>query len=76
KTKVFKMISESRIRYFVPADYSEGTDIDSLLKRIIEKTAAYEILETKHIQNHLEAKETKEAEDTLSTIAKFEGIEE
>ncbi len=47
--KVKKMLSEGRIRYIVPADYSEGGEMGRLLKIIIDKTAAYEQLENEHI---------------------------
>lgn len=50
KTKVHKMIRDDRIRYFAPADYSENSELDQLLKKIIQKTAAYEKLEEKHIE--------------------------
>ncbi len=56
KNKVFKMKNDNRIRYFVPADYTEGSEIDQLLKAIINKTAAYEELELKHIRDGLEAR--------------------
>jgi len=49
KRKVLELIRDKRIRYFVPADYSEGTEMDILLKQIIDKTAAHERLEVKHI---------------------------
>lgn len=39
KTKVYKMMREGRIKYYVPADYSEGQKIDSLVKSIIVQTA-------------------------------------
>ena len=45
KTKVFKMIKDNRIKYFVPADYSENSEMDSLVKGIIKKTAENEKLE-------------------------------
>ncbi len=45
KTKVRRMIRDNRIRYFAPADYSEKSELDQLLKQIIKKTAAYEKLE-------------------------------
>lgn len=54
KQKVHKMLKDNRIRYFVPADYTEGAELDLLIKSIIDKTAAYEILETKHLQNKAE----------------------
>ena len=49
KAKVLKMTRDRRIRYFAPADYSDGSDLDSLVKTIIVKTAAYEKLEEKHV---------------------------
>ena len=49
KERVHKMLRDNRIRYFAPADYRDGTELDSLVKAIIDKTAAYEKLETKHV---------------------------
>lgn len=48
KNKVFKMIEEGRIKYFVEADYSKGSDLETLLKNIIDRTVANEILEMKN----------------------------
>ena len=50
KAKVYKMMREGRIKYFVPADYSEGTKMDALIKAIIDRTAANEILESKFFE--------------------------
>lgn len=50
KAKVLKMTRDRRIRYFAAADYSDGSDLDSLVKTIIVKTAAYEKLEEKHVE--------------------------
>lgn len=36
KAKVYKMMREDRIRYYTPADYSEGKELDSLVKSIID----------------------------------------
>lgn len=47
--KVERMLKEGRIRYIAPADYSEGGELEELLKNIIDKTAAYERLENKHL---------------------------
>lgn len=55
KTKVFNMIKNHRIKYFVPADYSEGTELDELVKNIIDKTATYEKLENRYFDNLAEA---------------------
>lgn len=38
KNKVFKMIEEKRIKYFTEADYSKGSDLETLLKNIIDWT--------------------------------------
>ena len=57
KEKVYKMMRDSRVRYFAPADYQEGSELDSLIKAIIDKTAAYEVLENRHFQNAAETRE-------------------
>ncbi len=46
KTKVHKMLTENRIKYFAPADYTENSELDKLVKAIIERTAANEFLES------------------------------
>lgn len=51
KNKVYKMIRDHRIRYFAPADYREGSELDQLVKSIIKKTAAYEVLENQYFRN-------------------------
>ena len=48
KAKVYKMMRDGRIKYFAPADYSEGTELDALVKAIIDRTAANEALESIH----------------------------
>jgi len=50
KTKVHKMMRDRRIKFFVPADYREGSDLDVLIKTIIDRTAANEVLESIHYQ--------------------------
>lgn len=47
KQKVYRMIKDNRIKYFAPADYSEGNELDLLVKNIIDRTVANEILEEK-----------------------------
>ena len=39
KTKVHEMLKTHRIKYFAPADYSEGSKLDCLVKMIIDRTA-------------------------------------
>ena len=45
KSKVFRMLEENRIKYFEPADYSEVSSLEELLKTIIVRTKANEELE-------------------------------
>lgn len=51
KTKVYKMMRDNRIRYFAEADYSEGKELDVLLRAIIDRTASNERLENLHYEN-------------------------
>ena len=44
--KVHKMMREGRIKYFAPADYREGSELDTLLKKIIDRTVTNEALES------------------------------
>ncbi len=48
KSKAYKMMREKRIKFFAPADYSAGKELDLLVKSIIERTASNEKLETLH----------------------------
>lgn len=48
KSKVYKMLHDNRIKYFASADYTEGSDLDKLLKAIIDRTSSNEILENMH----------------------------
>lgn len=48
KTKVYKMLRDNRIKFFAPADYTDGSDLDKLVKAIIIRTASNEILEAIH----------------------------
>ncbi len=77
KTKVLKMLHDNRIRYFVPADYSEGTDLEILIKEIIDKTAANEKLEArffacmKELQKY-EEEQSEEEREKMDLINKLE----
>lgn len=62
KAKVYKMMRENRIKYFAPADYSEGSPLDSLLKSIIDKTQVSEVLESFSDECKME---TKNADDKI-----------
>ena len=50
KSKVYKMMREGRIRYYTPADYSDGAKLDKLIKAIIDRTAANEALENIYVE--------------------------
>ncbi|MBE5926547.1 MAG: haloacid dehalogenase-like hydrolase [Lachnospiraceae bacterium] len=54
KVKVYKMMRDNRIKFFVSADYSEGTELDVLVKSIIDRTATNEALESIHYKNKKE----------------------
>lgn len=56
REKVRRLLRDGRIRYFAAADYREGRELDGLLKHIIDKTAAYEALERKHIEDGRESR--------------------
>ena len=51
KEKVYKMMRDKRIRYFAPADYREGSELERLVKAVIDKTAVYEVLENHHFDD-------------------------
>lgn len=55
RKKVYKMTRDNRIDYFVPADYSENTELDTLIKTIIDKTVFNELLENKKNNDKKEA---------------------
>ena len=44
------MMRDNRIKYFVPADYSEDSELDYLIKKIIKRTAENEVLESKYFE--------------------------
>lgn len=54
KEKVYKMMHDKRIKYFAPADYSEGSELDALVKTIIDRTYYNELLEEIHFKNKKE----------------------
>ena len=75
KTKVFKMTEDNRIRYYAAADYTTGSDLDCLVKAIIDKTAAYEVLEEKHIANLVETRDAKKAKTAHTTLEKAKELQ-
>lgn len=74
KTKVIKMMRDKRIKYFVSADYTEGSELDKLVKSIINRTYANEILERKHYSclkecNEIDSLRTEEKRKEALIIA-------
>lgn len=55
--KVHQMMRDNRIKYFAAADYTDGSELDQLVKNIIERTSLNESLERKHYENIAESKE-------------------
>ena len=69
------MIRENRIGYFAPADYSEGKELDKLIKLVIDKAVFNEQLEDKKNAYKKEAslsreksEEEQEKSDLLSAL--------
>lgn len=54
KAKVYKMLRDNRIRYFAEADYREESELDRLVKSIIDRTASNEALESFYYRNKKE----------------------
>ena len=48
RKKVHQMMRDNRIRYYAAADYREGSELDRLIKDIVERTALNEKLERRH----------------------------
>lgn len=72
KKKVYKMMRDNRIKFFSPADYTENSELDKLLKAIIERTAANEKLESAHFTYK---NETSGAEQDNENLRKADLIE-
>ena len=64
KDKVKKMLRDGRVRYYAPADYTEGSELDKLVRQIILRTAANEALEEKHNRCAAEAGACEAEEST------------
>lgn len=50
RRKVYKMMENKRIKYFAPADYTDNSELDKLVKAIIDQTASNEKLMSVHFQ--------------------------
>ena len=72
KAKVYKMMRENRISFFAAANYTENSELDQLIKAIIDKTEAAEKLERIHQDNKQENidadKQTSEEEKRKTNL--------
>ncbi|MBR3785394.1 MAG: haloacid dehalogenase-like hydrolase [Firmicutes bacterium] len=77
KAKVHKMMKDGRIKYYAESDYTEGSELDLLVKAIIDRTATNEILESKHCNNKkmMTAAESQQDEDTKEKAALLVSLE-
>ncbi|MBE6013767.1 MAG: haloacid dehalogenase-like hydrolase [Lachnospiraceae bacterium] len=80
KSKVFKMFNDNRIKYFAPADYTKGSELDTLVKAIINRTASNEILESIHyeckgewIDNRNDSKKSISKRNKINLIIALDG---
>jgi len=55
KSKVYTMMAQNRIKYFAEAIYSKDSNLEKLLKMIIDKTVVTEVLEKRHFECNAEA---------------------
>ena len=82
KSKVYKMIEENRIKYFAPADYTENSQLEALLKQIIDRTKTNEVLESFHYgcmeeqenATKNQSKEDQEKQDLINALEDSESF--
>lgn len=83
KRKVYKMMEDKRIKYFAPADYTPDSELDRLVKAIIDRTASNEKLMSIHYQNQKELnrqhvnrvdEESKEKEKLIMDLENSNGF--
>lgn len=70
KNKVYKMMREKRIKFFSSADYSENSELDRIVKSIIDRTYANEKLESLYYAQRKEQLENdkNQGEETRKKI--------
>lgn len=69
KSKVFRMLEENRIKYYEPADYKKGSELEKLVQMIIDRTASNELLEEVHF-NCISEKNEETKQQSEETIQK------
>ena len=70
KKKVYRMINDNRIKYFAPADYTEDSELDELVKKIIDRTASNEKLENDFYKYKKEAFESNKVNKIDKDVVK------
>lgn len=65
KSKVYNMMAQNRIKYFAEAVYTQDSELEKLLKNIIDKTVATEALERSYFEYNSEAEEYKNQANRL-----------
>lgn len=73
KTQAYKMMREGRIKYYAPANYLEGEELDIIVKSIIDRTVVNEKLESIYINKRKEQIK-KDDETSKEKIEKAEMI--
>lgn len=77
KSKVYRMLDENRIKYFVPADYTKGAKLEQLIHQIIDRTISNEVLEEAHFccvsekenETRNQSKEELEKEELIDKLS-------
>lgn len=77
KSKVFRMLDENRIKYFVPADYTKGAKLEQLIHQIIDRTISNEVIEEAHFccvsekenETRNQSKEELEKEELIDKLS-------
>lgn len=77
KAKVYKMMRDNRIRYFTAADYTEDSELESLVKAIIQRTKSNEYLQTIHYEckrenTEMDSKKSAEQQEKTNLILSLE----
>lgn len=73
KTQAYKMMREGRIKYYAPANYLDGEELDIIVKSIIDRTVVNEKLESIYINKRKEQIK-KDDETSKEKIEKAEMI--
>ncbi|MDP4132680.1 MAG: HAD family hydrolase [Bacillota bacterium] len=76
KTKVFKIYKDGRIKLFAPADYADGSEIDKMVKAIIDKISASQSIENYYLECHDENAHDNRTEEEIAQDNLISSLEE